>query len=54
MQIRPSYHLARAFPLPLDVGYLFMASPAPTILLGLGNDFMDMSPEIQATKALLR
>ena len=30
----PSYHLAGASPLPLDVGYLLTASPAPTILLG--------------------
>ena len=34
MQIRPSYHLAGASPLPLDVGYLLTAAPAPTILLG--------------------
>ena len=30
----PSYHLARASPLPLDVGYLLIAAPVPTVLPG--------------------
>ena len=34
MRIYPSYHLAGASPLPLDMGYLLTAVPAPTILLG--------------------
>ena len=33
-EFTPSYHLAGASPLPLDVGYLFTVTPAPTILLG--------------------
>ena len=34
MRTYPSYHLAGASPLPLDVGYLLTAAPAPTILRG--------------------
>ena len=34
MRIYPSYHLAGTSPLPLDMGYLLTAVPAPTILLG--------------------
>ena len=34
MRICPSYHLAGASSLPLDVGYLLMATSAPTVLLG--------------------
>ena len=33
-RICPSYHLARASLLPLDVGYLLTAAPVPTSLLG--------------------
>ena len=33
-RIRPFYHLVRASPLPLDVGYLLTAAPVPTALLG--------------------
>ena len=33
MRIRPSYHLAGASPLPLDVGYLLTAAPAAAQLL---------------------
>ena len=29
-----SYHLAGASPLPLDMGYLLTAGPAPPVLLG--------------------
>ena len=32
--IRPSYHLAGAFPLPLDVRYFLTATPVLTVLLG--------------------
>ena len=28
MQFRPSYHLAGAFPLPLEMGYLLKVAPA--------------------------
>ena len=35
MWIRPSYHLAGASPLALDVGYLLTVAPVPTVLLGL-------------------
>ena len=34
MRICPSYHLAGASPLPLDVRYLLMATSAHTVLLG--------------------
>ena len=33
-QFRPSYHLARASPLPSGVGYLLTNAPMPTVLLG--------------------
>ena len=35
MLIPTSYHLAGAFPLPLDVGYLLTTPSAPTVLLGM-------------------
>ena len=34
MWINPFYHLSVASPFPLDMGYLLMATPVPTILLG--------------------
>ena len=34
MRICPSCHLVGSSPLPLDMGYLLTATPAPTVLLG--------------------
>ena len=50
-QIHPSYHLAGASPLPLDVGYLLTATPVPTVLLEFSDLGCGMSPHCRSSRA---